>query len=227
MTDFVELQVYTQLARIGKALASPVRLRLLDVLEAGESDVESLSVASGVGLKNTSAQLQQLRNANLVSTRRQGNHVYYRLSGPEVSACIGALQHCAETRLAELRDAIGDLFGDAEELRPVTVEELRDRLSDPGTIVVDLRSAQEYAQGHVPGAISLPAADLSEALGRIPRDVEVIAYCQGPYCVLSPHAVRTLRGHGIPARPLDGGIARWRRGGGAVETGEEAEPGPA
>ncbi|GAA4823195.1 metalloregulator ArsR/SmtB family transcription factor [Streptomyces ziwulingensis] len=220
MGEFIEAEVYTQLARVGKALASPVRLRLLDLLENGESDVEGLVTASGLGLKNTSAQLQQLRGANLVTTRRQGNRIFYRLAGPEVSRLLGSLQSCAEVRLADLRLAIDDLLGNADELKPVTVDELRTYLDDPRVVIVDVRSATEYARGHVPGAISLPASELREKVDSIPRHVEVIAYCQGPYCVLSPDLVRLLRSHEIPARPLGGGIIRWQREGGALQTGD-------
>jgi rhodanese-related sulfurtransferase/DNA-binding transcriptional ArsR family regulator len=219
MGEFIEEGVYAQLARIGKALASPVRLRLLDLLERGETDVDGLVTASGIGLKNTSAQLQQLRSANLVTTRRQGNRIFYRLAGPEVSRLLGSLESCAELRLADLRLAIDDLLGDTEELAPVTVDELRAHIDDPGTVVVDVRSAADYAAGHVPGAISLPAAALEHRLAGLPKGVEVIAYCQGPYCVLSPDMVRLLRRHDIPARPLDGGMTRWQREGGEVETG--------
>lgn len=215
MSEFIEAEIYAQLARVGKALASPVRLRLLDLLEEGETDVEGLSRAAGVSLKNTSAQLQQLRAANLVGTRRQGTRIFYRLAGPEVSALLGSLQSCAEARLADLRGAIGDLLGDPEELQPMTAAELRSRLDDPDVIVVDVRSAAEYAQGHVPGAISLPAAELKQKVDEIPRNVEIIAYCQGPYCVLSPDVVRFLRSNGRTARPLDGGMTRWLREGGA------------
>ncbi|MEU9092887.1 metalloregulator ArsR/SmtB family transcription factor [Streptomyces sp. NPDC048428] len=220
MGEFIETEVYTQLARIGKALASPVRLRLLDLLENGESDVEGLVTASGVGLKNTSAQLQQLRGANLVTTRREGNRIIYRLAGPDVSRLLGSLQTCAEVRLADLRLAIDDLLGNSSELQPVTAEELRAHIDDPRILIIDVRSSEDYARGHVPSAISLPAAELRQKMDSIPRGVEVIAYCQGPYCVLSPDLVRLMRSHEIPARPLEGGITRWQREGGALQTGE-------
>ncbi|MER5275604.1 metalloregulator ArsR/SmtB family transcription factor [Streptomyces sp. NPDC002809] len=220
MGEFIETEVYTQLARIGKALASPVRLRLLDLLENGESDVEGLVTASGVGLKNTSAQLQQLRGANLVTTRREGNRIIYRLAGPDVSRLLGSLQTCAEVRLADLRLAIDELLGNSSELRPVTAEELRAHIDDPRILIIDVRSSEDYARGHVPSAISLPAAELRQKMDSIPRGVEVIAYCQGPYCVLSPDLVRLLRSHEIPARPLEGGITRWQREGGPLQTGE-------
>ncbi|NLU73935.1 metalloregulator ArsR/SmtB family transcription factor [Streptomyces sp. HNM0575] len=223
MGEFIEAEIYAQLARIGKALASPVRLRLLDLLEKGESDVDGLVHASGINLKNTSAQLQQLRSANLVATRRQGNRVFYRLAGPEVSRLLGSMQYCAELRLADLRLAVGELLGSADELRPVTADELRAHMDDPHTMIIDVRSEADYANGHVPGAISLPAAELREKIDSIPRDVEVIAYCQGPYCVLSPDLVRLLRRHEIPARPLQGGITQWQREGGPLHSDSGTE----
>lgn len=227
MSDFVEIEVYTQLARVGKALANPVRLRLLDLIEQGETDVEGLAREAGISLKNTSAQLQQLRAANLVSIRRQGNQVYYRIAGPEVPKLLDALQSCAETRLADLRKAIDELLGDPAELKPVAIGELQGKLNDPSLFVIDVRSASDYERGHVPGAISVPAAELEQEIGEIPPDAKVIAYCQGPYCVLSHSAVRLLRQHGVQARPLEGGITRWRRRGGATESGEHAVSHPA
>lgn len=224
MGEFVEIEVYTQIARIGKALSSPVRLRLLDLMEKGEIEVERLADEAGASVKNTSAQLQQLRNANLVVPRRQGNRIYYRLAGPDVSALIGSLETFAEHRLADMRMAIDKLLGDLDDLQPVTVAELSRRLDDPETLVLDVRPPQDYAHGHVPGAISVPADDLAEWLDRLPRDVEIIAYCQGPYCVLSPDAVRTMRGHGLRARPLNGGLTSWQRAGQHLVTGSRGRP---
>jgi rhodanese-related sulfurtransferase/DNA-binding transcriptional ArsR family regulator len=220
-SGFAEIEVYTQLARIGKVLANPVRLRLLDLLDSGERDVEGIATEAGIGLKNTSAQLAQLRAANLVATRRQGNQIYYRRAGPEVSHLLESLQSCAEKRLADLRRAIDDLLGDHGGLEPVTADGLRAQLNNPDVVVIDVRSSSEYAKGHVPGAISVPAAELEHKIDRIPRGAEVIAYCQGPYCVLSPSAARLLRHHGLRARSLDGGMTRWRRRGGPVQPGEK------
>ncbi|MFI5932112.1 ArsR/SmtB family transcription factor [Actinoplanes sp. NPDC051494] len=219
MGDGTKWDIYQQVARVGKVLASPVRLRLLDLLGEGEQDVEGLARAAGVGLKNTSAQLQVLRASNLVSVRRQGTRSYYKLAGRDVFLLIAALQTCAEVRLADLRSAVTDLLGDMSELEPVTADELRDRLSDPGVIVIDVRSAREYSLGHIPGAVSVPAAEVAGWMGGLPGDREVIAYCHGPYCVLSPDTVRFLRAHGIDAHPLTGGMTQWLRHDNPTETG--------
>ncbi|GGK73922.1 ArsR/SmtB family transcription factor [Mangrovihabitans endophyticus] len=213
---FPESEVYRQIARIGKAVASPIRLRLLDLLEKGESDVEGLAASAGVPLKNTSAQLQQLRAANLVTNRREGTRILYRLAGPEVSALVHTLESVAELRLADLRTAIGDLLGE-DDLQPITAEELSPRLGDPDIMVVDVRSAADFARGHLPGAVSVPAAELESRLDAMPAGREIIAYCQGPYCVLSPRMVRLLHAHDVAARPLSGGITRWQRQGHPVE----------
>ncbi|AHH98187.1 metalloregulator ArsR/SmtB family transcription factor [Kutzneria viridogrisea] len=211
MGAFVEEPIYAQLARVGKALASPIRLRLLDLLDGAELTVEELSEQAGVPLKNTSAQLQQLRAANLVATRKEGTRVHYRLADGSVSVFLGQVQEFAEARLADLREEVAASLGDPEVMRPVTVRELRTRLADPGVLVLDVRSAAEYERDHVPGAVSLPASQLRQRLAELPTDVEIVAYCGGPYCVVSPKAVRLLREHGHRARPLDGGFARWRR----------------
>ncbi|SHF82419.1 ArsR/SmtB family transcription factor [Streptoalloteichus hindustanus] len=211
MGEFVEEPIYAQLARIGKAIASPVRLRLLDLLDQGECTVEQLAEEAGVSVKNTSAQLQQLRAANLVASRKEGTRVHYRLAAPGVSAFLGQLQDLAEERLADLRRAVADHLGDPTVMEPVTVEELQRRLDDPNLVVLDIRSADEYATGHVPGAISLPSTEIREKLDELPRGAKIVAYCQGPYCVASPKAVRLMRELGYDARPLAGGFTRWHR----------------
>lgn len=222
MGEFVEQPVYAQLARIGKALSSPVRLRLLDLLDRGEFTVERLAETAGVPVKNTSAQLQELRAAHLVTSRKEGNRIHYRLAGPEVTDFLGAYQRFAEGRLADLREAVDGLLGDPEVLEPVDAEELQARLGDSTTVIVDVRSAREYAEGHIPGAVSVPLGQLRERLGELPEGVEIVAYCQGPYCVASPQAVELLRAHGRNARPLEGGAVRWRRTGRGFETRPEA-----
>ncbi|MFG3442398.1 ArsR/SmtB family transcription factor [Nonomuraea sp. NPDC047897] len=222
MTSFPEEPIYEQLARIGKVLANPVRLRLLDVLDQRERTVEELAEEAGIPLKNTSAQLQRLRDAHLVTSRKEGTRVHYRLADEEVSRFLGRMQDFAQGRLADLRDAVTRHLGLAE---GVTADELAARLDDPGTVVLDVRSAAAYADAHLPGALSLPLSqlegrlsDLDARLAGLPRDAEIVAYCGGPYCVVSPQAVRLLRERGYTARPLDGGITGWRRSGHAVQT---------
>lgn len=210
MSGFPEEPIYQQLARIGKALSSPVRLRLLDVLDQSERTVEELAEAAGVPLKNTSAQLQHLRAAHLVTSRKDGTRVRYRLADERVSRFLGDLQGFAHGRLADLRGAVQEHLG---ELEGVTADELASRLADPGTVVVDVRSASAYEEGHVPGAVSVPLSELEGHLGELPADARIVAYCGGPYCVVSPEAVRLLRDRGFDARPLDGGLTGWRRAG--------------
>jgi rhodanese-related sulfurtransferase/DNA-binding HxlR family transcriptional regulator len=184
VTEFDEQPIYAQLARIGKAVANPVRLRLLDVLDSGERPVDELADDAGISLKNTSAQLRELRPAGLVSTRKAGTRIYYSVADEDVSRFLLGLQDFAYGRLA-----------------------------DPATLVIDVRTANEYALGHVPGAISVPMAELYDQIASLPQDMEIVAYCGGPYCVVSPRAVRLLRENGRRARPLDGGLSRWRREG--------------
>ncbi|MEU3163101.1 metalloregulator ArsR/SmtB family transcription factor [Streptosporangium sp. NPDC006930] len=219
MAEFREEPIYRQLARIGRTLASPVRLRLLDVLDQRERTVEQLSESAGIPLKNTSAQLQQLRAAHLVTSGRDGTRIYYRLADERVSRFLGELQDFAAVRLADLREAVSEHLGEVAVLEAVTAEELAGRLTDPDIVVVDVRSAADHALGHVPGAVSVPLAELRDRLDELPADVEIVAYCGGPYCVVSPEAVRLLRDHGFRARPLEGGLARWRRTGNRLRTG--------
>ncbi|MFJ3693737.1 ArsR/SmtB family transcription factor [Streptomyces sp. NPDC090052] len=216
-TQKLSAPIYTELARVGKVLASPVRLRLLDLLDGRERTVEQLSQESGVPFKNTSAQLQQLRSAHLVSNRKDGTRVLYRLADDEVARFIGVFQEFAERRLADLRDVINDQLGDLSELEPVTVDELTSRVGG-GALVVDVRPSDDYAMGHVPGAFSLPSDQLLSRLGELPDDAEIIAYCHGPFCVTSAACVQLLREQNRNARHLVGGFTRWHRTGHPVHT---------
>ncbi|RSM96615.1 ArsR family transcriptional regulator [Nonomuraea sp. WAC 01424] len=210
MPEFPEEPIYRHLARIGKALSNPVRLRLLDVLDQSERTVEELAEAAGVPLKNTSAQLQHLRAAHLVTSSRDGTRVRYRLADEQVSRFLGTLQHFAHDRLSDLRGAVQERLGD---LAGVTADELAERLADPDTVIIDVRASSAYAKGHVPGAVSVPLEELEHHLDELPADARIVAYCGGPYCVVSPEAVRLLRERGFDARPLDGGLIGWRRSG--------------
>lgn len=213
MTEaFPELSIYEQLAQVGKALASPIRLRLLDYLEEGECTVEELSENSGVGLKSTSAQLQQLKALHLVTARREGVRVHYRIASPQVSALLLAFEQFAERNVPAVRDAVSDYFAAHPGPEPVTVEELERRARE-GTMVIDVRSPAEYAKGHVPGAVNIPLPQLRDRLDELPAGNQVIAYCQGPYCLASPKAVALLTELGVDARAVDGGVTAWIRSG--------------
>ncbi|KIE23684.1 ArsR family transcriptional regulator [Streptomyces sp. MUSC 125] len=209
--------IYTELARVGKVLANPLRLRLLDLLDGRERTVEQLSHESGIPFKNTSAQLQQLRSAHLVSSRKDGTRVLYRLADDEVAQFLGVFQQFAERRLADLRSVINDQLGDLSALEPVTVDELTARVGG-GALVIDVRPSDDYAMGHVPGALSLPSEHLLSRLDELPGDAEIIAYCHGPFCVTSAECVRLLRAHDRHARHLVGGFTRWHRTGHPVHT---------
>jgi rhodanese-related sulfurtransferase/DNA-binding transcriptional ArsR family regulator len=217
----VQRPIYEQLARLGQTMGNPNRLRLLDLLDGREWTVETIAEESGIPVKNTSAQLQVLRAAHLVTSRRAGNRVYYRLADESVSRFLGVFQEFAQERLADLRQAITEQLGDLSRLEPVTVTELGDR-HDSDVVIVDVRSTEDYATGHLPGAISVPSEGLLDRLSELPAEAEIVAYCHGPYCVTSAECVRLLRQHGRNARHLAGGFAGWHRAGAPLEA-QEAE----
>jgi rhodanese-related sulfurtransferase len=220
--------LYEQFARMGKALANPARLELLDLLAQGERSVEELAAAAGMRVGNTSAQLRVLAAAGLLVTRRSGARVFYRLADEQVAVFAEELKDFARGRLADVERAARDYLGDVAALEPVAREELARRLDDGDVIVVDVRPAAEYAAGHIPGAISLPhdllAARLTQRtqLPELADGVDIVAYCRGRYCVYAPQAVRLLRERGFAARPLDGGLPEWRRAGLPIQVGATA-----
>ena len=215
---FVEEPIYAELARIGKTLASPVRLRLLDVLDSGELTVEELATATGLPVKNTSAQLQQLRAAHLVDSRRDGTRIHYRVASPTVSAFLGRLHEFAQDTLAELRERITTHLGTGDQPEPVSVDRLAELMSDERVTVVDVRSEAAYARGHIPGAISLPVRQLAQRVDELSGHELIVAYCQGPYCVSSPNAVRLMLDAGQQAVVLNGGWTAWARAGHTRQT---------
>ncbi|RPA10188.1 metalloregulator ArsR/SmtB family transcription factor [Gordonia sp. OPL2] len=215
---FPELGIYTELARVGKALASPVRLRLLDILEEGERTVEDLSAASGFGLKNTSSQLQILRSAQLVTNRRDGVRIHYRIASPQVSAILGTFARFAADNVSAVRAEIDAYFSDHRDLVPVTASDLAAMLDDDSVLIVDVRDREEFERGHIPGAISVPQDQIRELLDTQPADARIIAYCQGPYCLASPAAARALMDADRDATVVEGGLTAWIRSGGALST---------
>jgi rhodanese-related sulfurtransferase len=200
--------LFAQFARVGKALSSPKRLELIDLLAQGERSVESLARAADLGLTSCSAHLQTLKAAHLVDTRRDGVRVYYRLSGPDVTALYGHLQQVTATHLADLAPVAAAYLG-PDDTEAVNRDELLRRARTGQVTVLDVRPAEEYAAGHLPGAVSIPLVDLPDRLAELPAGTEIVAYCRGAYCVLSRDAVRLLNARGRTARRLGDGILEW------------------
>jgi rhodanese-related sulfurtransferase/DNA-binding transcriptional ArsR family regulator len=195
-------------ALVGKAMSSGKRLELLDLLAQGERTVDALARAAQLGLTTASSHLQALKRANLVATRREGTKIYYRLAGPDVAALYALMREVAGQHLAEVPVASAAYLGESAD--PVTREELLRRLDAGQAVLLDVRPSEEYAAGHIPGAVSIPLEILADRLSELPADLEVVAYCRGAYCVLAHDAVRLLAAHGRAARPLVDGMLEWR-----------------
>jgi rhodanese-related sulfurtransferase len=209
--------LFDEFARAAKALASGRRIELVDVLANGERTVEALAGEVGLSVANTSQHLQILRQAGLVTSRRQGTSIHYRLAGPEVFELWRALRTLAASRLAEVERLAAAYLGSRDELQPVTREELTRRLQDDDDLVVlDVRPAAEYGAGHLPGAVSIPVGELRRRLAELPADREIVAYCRGPYCAFAHEAVALLRQEGFSARRLEDGLPEWQAAGLAV-----------
>jgi rhodanese-related sulfurtransferase/DNA-binding transcriptional ArsR family regulator len=203
--------LFDEFARAAKALASGRRIELLDVLANGERTVEALAGEVGLSVANTSQHLQILRQAGLVSSRRAGTSVHYRLAAPEVFELWRTLRTLAASRLAEVERLAVAYLGGRDDLEPVTREELARRLEDGDDLVVlDVRPAAEYAAGHLPGAVSIPVGELRRRLAELPADREVVAYCRGPYCAFAHEAVELLHDEGFAARRLEDGLPEWQ-----------------
>lgn len=210
-------RLYGQFALIGKALASPHRLELLELLAQGERTVDSLATETGLSLANTSQHLQALRQASLVESRKQGLFVHYSLADPKVFELCTAVRSVAERRLAELERVVRDYFGDRSDAEAVRMEELLDRARSTDVVILDTRPANEYAAGHIAGAVSMPVDGLQKRLGQLPKGKEYVAYCRGPYCVYADRAVEMLRASGRRARRLVDGFPEWKAAGFPIE----------
>jgi rhodanese-related sulfurtransferase len=208
--------LFDAFARAAKALASGRRIELLDVLANGERTVEALAYEAGLSVANTSQHLQILRQAGLISSRREGTSVHYRLAASEVFELWRTLRTLAASRLAEVERLTAAYLGSRDELEPVTREELARRLQDGDLVVLDVRPATEYAAGHLPGAVSIPVGELRRRLAELPADREIVAYCRGPYCAFAHEAVGLLREEGFAARRLEDGLPEWQAAGLAV-----------
>ncbi|GAC1425983.1 MAG: metalloregulator ArsR/SmtB family transcription factor [Ktedonobacteraceae bacterium] len=204
-----KLGLYEQFARIGKALGSPHRLELLDLLLQCERTVESLAAETGMSVANASQHLQVLRTAHLVETRREGTSISYRLASEGVSMLWLSLRQVGETQLAEIDRVVETYLQDRHQLQRIDADEVLSRLSQDQIILLDVRPVKEYATAHLPHARSMPVAELEAHLSEFPLEKEVIAYCRGPYCVFADEAVSLLCAHGYHARRLEHGVAEW------------------
>jgi rhodanese-related sulfurtransferase len=211
---------YEQFARIGKALAAPGRVELLDLLCQGERSVEALAHASGMTVTNTSQHLQVLRAAALVEVRKDGTKVIYRIAGEDVCRFFLALGELAHARLAEV-DQLVRRYLDGDSLQPVTRRELLERVELGDVLVLDVRPAVEYAAGHIPGAVSIPLDELEARLGELPASTEIVAYCRGAYCLLAASALELLGEHGFRSRRLQEGLPGWRLAGLPIASGKD------
>lgn len=202
--------LYEQFARIGHAVSSPKRIELLDLLSQGEKTVENLALQSSMPVKNASAHLRGLRSARLVDTRKDGLYVFYRLADESVFRFLRDLQTIGRSRLAEVEQVV-DLYLDGrDELEPLSLRELRHRLRKGDITILDVRPREEYDAGHIPGALSIPVAELKRRFREVPKNREVVAYCRGPYCVYAVEAVEILRRRGYSARRASDGLPDWR-----------------
>jgi rhodanese-related sulfurtransferase len=217
--------IYEQIARMGQATASPNRLELLDLLSQGPRTVEALAQQTGQSVATTSHHLQVLRRARLVDGEKAGLYVTYRLADPQVGDFFLELRQLAESRLAEVQQVTRQYLEQRGALEPVDNEELIRRVHAGEVTVIDVRPREEYVAGHIPGAISIPLADLPKRLRDLRKRRDIVAYCRGPYCVMSLDAVDLLRRKGFRAQRLEHGVVEWRAQGRRVDTGEDRHTG--
>src|ERR671913_648317 len=193
-------RIFGQFARIGKALSSPRRLEIVDLLAQGERTVEEIARETAMSVASASQHLQALKTARMVEARREGLYMHYRLADEDVFRTWQAVRALAESRLAEVDRVVEAYLENRDTLEAVDATELMERLSDEGVVVLDVRPEEEYRAGHIPGALSVPVDSLEAAPPVLPEDKEIVAYCRGPYCVYSDEAVRLLHHHGFRAR---------------------------
>jgi rhodanese-related sulfurtransferase/predicted transcriptional regulator len=210
-------RLFGQFARVGKALSSPRRLEIVDLLAQGERTVEEIATQTTMSVASASQHLQALKAARMVEARREGLYMYYRLADEDVFRTWQAVRAFAESRLSEVDGVVEAYLENREALEAVDATELMERLSDESVIVLDVRPEEEYRAGHIPGALSVPVQTLEAALQIFPKDREIVAYCRGPYCVFSDEAVARLRSRGYRAYRLRQGLPDWRAAGMPVE----------
>jgi rhodanese-related sulfurtransferase/DNA-binding transcriptional ArsR family regulator len=211
--------LFAQFAAVAKALAHAHRLELVEQLAQGERSVETLASRTGLSIANTSQHLQQMRRVGIVAARRDGKFVFYKLADEAVLAVLAALRRIAERNIAEVEQVIRRYFDDRDSLEPVSRDELLKQLHAGTVTILDVRPADEFALGHLPAALNIPLRELEARLAELDPSQEIVAYCRGPYCVLSYEAVAWLRGRGFKVRRLEDGLPEWRAAGLPTETG--------
>jgi len=209
--------LYEQVARIGRAISSPKRLELLEVLAQGEKTVEALAADLDIDMRLASAHLKALREARLVVARRAGKYMVYRLSSDDVAGLWVTLREVAEAHLVELRVALERITADPQRLVSLDRAELLEQARRGAIVVIDVRPPDEYRTGHLPCARSMPLAEIEQRLDELPRDREIVAYCRGPFCLLSEEALQLLARRGFRARKLSDGVSEWRAAGFPIE----------
>jgi rhodanese-related sulfurtransferase len=205
--------LYEQVARVGKALASPKRLEILEMLAQGEKAVEAIAGEVRIDVKLASAHLKSLREARLVQVRRDGKRMIYRLSGADVAQLGVTLRQVAEEHLVELRLALQQMMAEPERLSQLRRKELLAQARRGEVMVLDVRPADEFDTAHLPYARSVPLPELAQRLAELPKNVEIVAYCRGPFCLMSDEAVKLLRAHGYRARKTLDGVSEWQAAG--------------
>jgi len=211
--------LFAQFAAVAKALAHAHRLELLEQLAQGERSVETLASRTGLSIANTSQHLQQMRRVGIVAARREGKFVFYKLADEAVLAVLAPLRRIAERNIAEVEQVIRSYFDDRDSLEPVSRDELLKQLQAGTVTILDVRPSDEFALGHLPAALNIPLRELEARLAELDPSQEIVAYCRGPYCVLSYEAVAWLRRRGFKVRRLEDGLPEWRAAGLPTETG--------
>jgi rhodanese-related sulfurtransferase len=217
MTKDQEDLLFDQVARIGVALGSPKRLQLLSLLSQGEKNVESLTKALASDVRLTSSHLRVLREARLVTCRREGKYSIYRLSGPDVAVALWKLKHIAESHLFELQEALELMAAQPEKLTALERKELIKKARNGEIILIDVRPLDEFFSAHLPHARSMPLAELESRVAELPKRVSIVAYCRGPYCLMSDEAIKFLKSRGFKARKIPDGVVEWQAAGLPVE----------
>jgi rhodanese-related sulfurtransferase/biotin operon repressor len=213
MSSNPKREVFESLARVGTALSSPTRIEYLELLAQSERSVEQLANLTGTTVANTSQHLQKLRQAGLIVGRKEGLYVFYRLAGDEIVGLLSAIHRVGETYVADVERIVRLYYAQKDALEAVPATELLERARKALVTVLDVRPAEEFAAGHVPGAVNIPVQELEKRMKELPKTREVVAYCRGPYCLMSYDAVALLRRKGFKARRLEAGMPEWRKAG--------------